>query len=113
MAQWIEVDDGRRWEFVPPGRALNLLQVARACKEVGLDPERLGSALRDPDAGADRFLAMAVVIYAARWAAGERFATVAEANEGIPSASWEIVDDEPEVDEDPTGRPDGGDASSP
>jgi len=112
MTQWIEVEDGRRWELVPPGRVLDLLQMARACKEVGLDPDRLGAALVDPDSGVDRFLAMSVVIFAARLAAGERFATVAEANAGIGSASWEIVDDDPGEPEDPTGRPAEADASS-
>ena len=113
MPQWIETSDGRRWELRRPTELTNM-QLARACKEVGLAPERLGQVLTDPGddpgAQADRLLAMSVVIYASRVLAGEHHASVEAAND-FPSDGWDIVDDAPEEDVDPTGLPDGAGVS--
>lgn len=107
MSQWIETSDGRRWELRRPTELTNM-QLARACKEVGLAPDRLGAVLTDPGddpgAQADRLLAMGVVVYASRLLAGEKHASVEAAND-FPSDGWDIVDDEPEEDVDPTGPP--------
>lgn len=109
MTQWIETEDGRRWEMRRPTELSNV-QLARACREVGLSPDRLGAVLTDPDddpdAASDRLLAMAVVVYASRKLAGDDVRTVDDAND-FPADGWTITDDEPPEPEDPTGAADG------
>lgn len=102
MTTWIEIGD-TRYEVVPLD-ALTLLQMVQASKETGLTPEQMEKALLDKEAagGVDQMAVTAVMIWAARVAAGESHPTVTSAQVPLREIRW-ISDDEGEVAEvDPT-----------
>jgi hypothetical protein len=93
---------------------LDLLQLARACRELDITPARIEAAMMLEDEvgeSLDRLLALAVIIFASRLAAGEHHPTVASAVAGVPLADidWK-QDDEPEEEADPTQPPEGSGA---
>lgn len=86
---------------------LDLLQVARACRELDITPARIEAALTPGSADSpDRWFALAVIVWASRLAAGEKHPTVASAVAGVPLADIDWVADEEEQPEpDPTQPP--------
>jgi hypothetical protein len=111
---WITVDGVRRWP-VAQVTSLGNLRLAKACREVGLTPDRLGAVLvasddlpeDDPMAATDRLVGMAVMVYASRVAAGEQVASVEAAND-FPADARDIEDDDPQPDPEPEPDPTGG-----
>ena len=79
---------------------LDLLQLARACRELDITPARIEASLAPGAAdSADRLMGLAVLVWASRLAAGEQHPTVASAVAGVPLADidW-VADEEPEPD---------------
>lgn len=116
MTMWITVDGVRRWpvaQVTAPGN----LRFAKACREVGMTPDHLGTVLTsmdedvsdDPVAATDRLFAFAVLVWASRVMAGEQVASVEAANDFAVDA-WSLEDDDPqpELEPEPEADPTGG-----
>lgn len=99
------VIDDTTYEIVPLLQ-IDLLQMAQACRELGTTPEAMGAAIRnDDESSPDRLLALAIIVWASRVAAGEDHPTVASAVAGVPmrDIDWQDDDEPDEPEEEPEG----------
>lgn len=115
MTRWLETNEkaaptlvGKRWQVrdfdeLPP------FQLARAIRELGLTPSEVADAA-DGEESPSTLLVLLLQVYATRYLAGDRVRSVEDATKDLPLDSWDIVDDDPQEQVDPTA---GQDAQEP